>query len=68
MQAAGEERDAALLELQRYQLELAALDRHIRRSRTQGQERVSDLARRRDELKQRFDHAYARALEETAGR
>ncbi len=31
-------------------------------------ERVGDLAQRRDELKRRFDHAYALALEETAGR
>jgi len=63
VQAAGEMADGTHLELQRYQLELAALDRHIRRSRAGGEERVSDLARRRDELKRRFDRAYTTALE-----
>jgi len=63
--AAGEPPDQELLRLQRYQLELAALERRIRRSRAgAGEDSVSELAQRRDELKQTFDRAYSAALED----
>jgi DNA primase len=55
----------AMLEAQRLQLELAHVDRQIQRARGQQKGAVSDLARRRGELKREFDRAYGRVLEET---
>ena len=56
-----------MLESQRMQLELARLDRRIRAARAQGSGEVSDLARRRAEVKRAFEQAYERALAETGG-
>jgi DNA primase len=58
----------AKLEAQRLQLELARVDREIQRARGQGGGEISALAGRRAEIKQRFDRAYARVLEETGER
>ncbi|HEY2768028.1 MAG TPA: CHC2 zinc finger domain-containing protein [Solirubrobacteraceae bacterium] len=62
----------AMLEVQRMQLELARLDRRIRGARAargeeSGGEAVSELARRRAEVKRDFELAYERALEQTGG-
>lgn len=56
----------ATLEVQRLQLELAAIDRQIRAARADGQGEVSELARRRADVKHRFDDAQERALQETS--
>jgi DNA primase len=58
----------AKLEAQRLQLELARVDREIQRARGQGGGEISALAGRRAEIKQRFDRAYSRVLEETGER
>jgi DNA primase len=55
----------AMLESQRMQLELARIDREIVRARRQESGEVSELARRRAEVKREFDRAYERALEQT---
>jgi DNA primase len=57
----------AMLDVQRLQLELARLDRRIHGARVAqgGGEVVSELARRRAEVKREFERAYERALEET---
>jgi DNA primase len=55
----------AMLEVQQLQLELAAIDRRIHTARAQGAGEVSDLARRRGEVKRDFDRAQERALAET---
>ena len=57
-----------MLEVQRLQLELARMDRQIRRTRSQKGGDVASLARRRTEVKIEFDRAYARVLEETGDR
>jgi DNA primase len=62
----------AMLEVQRMQLELARLDRRIRGARSGQQEgggetAVSELARRRAEVKLDFERAYEKALEQTGG-
>ena len=57
----------AMLQVQRLQLELARVDRQIQAARVRGAGDVSDLARRRGEVKREFDRAYERALEETGG-
>jgi DNA primase len=63
---AGREPPApAMLESQRMQLELARIDREIVRARGRESGDVSELARRRAEVKREFDRAYERALEET---
>ena len=58
----------AKLEAQRLQLELARFDRQIQRARGQGGGEISTLAGRRAEIKQQFDRAYGRVLEETGER
>jgi DNA primase len=54
-----------MLEVQRLQLELARMDRNIRGMRVHDAGGVSELARRRSEVKLEFERAYARVLEET---
>jgi DNA primase len=51
-----------MLEVQRLQLQLAAIDRRIHAARAQGTGEVSALARERGEVKLRFDRAQERAL------
>ncbi len=51
-----------MLEVQQLQLQLAAIDRRIHAARAQGAGEVSELARRRGEVKLRFDRAQERAL------
>jgi DNA primase len=55
----------AMLEVQQLQLQLASIDRRIHAARAQGIGEVSDLARRRGEVKRDFDHAQERALAES---
>jgi DNA primase len=57
----------AMLDVQRMQLDLARIDRRILVARAQGSGEVSDLARRRIEVKRAFEQAYERALAETGG-
>jgi DNA primase len=54
-----------MLEVQQLQLQLASIDRRIHTARAQGAGEVSDLARQRGEVKQRFDRAQERALAHT---
>jgi DNA primase len=68
VQAGGEARGAEMLEVQRLQLELARMERQIRRTRAGRPGEVSELARRRSEVKRDFERAYARVLEETGER
>jgi len=68
VQAAGEEPDPGMLEVQRLQLELASIERGIQRARGREDTDVSALARQKAELKVEFDRAYARVLEETGDR
>jgi DNA primase len=51
-----------MLEVQQLQLQLASIDRQIHTARVQGAGEVNDLARRRGEVKQRFDRAQERAM------
>ncbi|HEV3095090.1 MAG TPA: DNA primase [Solirubrobacteraceae bacterium] len=51
-----------MLEVQQLQLELAAIERRIHAARAQGAGEVSELARRRGEVKLRFDRAQERAM------
>jgi DNA primase len=67
VEAGREEGRPAMLQVQRLQLELARVDRQIQAARVQGAGDVSDLARRRGDVKREFDHAYEQALEETGG-
>jgi DNA primase len=67
VQAGRESPRPGMLESQRMQLELARLDRRIRAARAQGSGEVSELARRRAEVKRAFEQAYERALAETGG-
>ncbi|HEY2631274.1 MAG TPA: DNA primase [Solirubrobacteraceae bacterium] len=55
----------AMLEVQQLQLQLAAIDRRIHTARVQGAGEVSDLARRRGDVKRDFDRAQERALAES---
>jgi DNA primase len=62
----------AMLEVQRMQLELARLDRRIRGARgaqsgDAEEAVVSELARRRAEVRRDFERAYERVLEQTGG-
>jgi DNA primase len=57
-----------MLEVQRLQLELARVDRQIQGARAHEAGDVSELARKRGEVKLEFDRAYARVLESTAER
>jgi DNA primase len=68
VEAGREEAHPAMLEVQRLQLELARLDRHIQRARGREGTDVSSLAQRRGELKLEFDRAYAQVLEDTGER
>jgi DNA primase len=54
-----------MLEVQQLQLQLASIDRRIHTARAQGAGEVSELARRRGEVKQRFDRAQERAMAHT---
>jgi DNA primase len=54
-----------MLEVQQLQLQLAAIDRRIHTARAQGTGEVSDLARRRGDVKRDFDRAQERALAES---
>jgi len=65
VEAGREEGHAAMLEVQRLQLELAGIDRQIQRAGGQGGGEVPELATRRAELKREFDTAYGQALEQT---
>jgi DNA primase len=68
VQAAGEEPNPGMLEVQRLQLELASLERGIQQERGREHADVSALARRKAEKKVEFDRAYARVLDETGTR
>jgi DNA primase len=52
----------AMLEVQQLQLQLASIDRRIHAARAQGTGEVSDLARLKGDVKQRFDRAQERAM------
>jgi DNA primase len=67
VEAGREQSDTAMLEVQRLQLELARVDRQIQRARGMESGDISDLARRRDNVKREFDRAYGRVLEQTGG-
>jgi DNA primase len=64
VEAGRESARPELLEVQRLQLELARVDRHIQRARGQERGAVRELALRRAEVKREFDRAYGRVLEE----
>ncbi|MCW3027168.1 MAG: primase [Solirubrobacterales bacterium] len=68
VEAGREESHAAMLEVQRLQLELARVDRQIQRARRQESGEVGTLAERRAGLKREFDTAYGQALEQTGER
>ncbi len=68
VQAAGEEANPGMLEVQRLQLELASAERGIQQARGREESDVSGLAHRRAELKLEFDRAYAKVLDETGDR
>jgi DNA primase len=68
VEAGREEALPGMLEVQRLQLELARLERSIQQARGSEGADVAALARRRAEIKQAFDGAYARVLEETTAR
>jgi DNA primase len=68
VQAGREPPAPAMLPSQRMQLELARIDRDIVRARGRESGEVSELARRRAEVKREFDLAYERALQETGAR
>ncbi|MFI4993824.1 MAG: DNA primase [Solirubrobacterales bacterium] len=68
VQAGSEEPRSEMLDVQRLQLELARVDRQIRRARGEESGEVSELAKRRGEVKREFDKANERVLEQTGGR
>ncbi len=70
VEAGGLERPAAMLEVQRLQLELARIDRDIQRARGNAGDdgAVTGLAVERGRVKHDFDEAYARVLEATGAR
>ncbi len=62
--AAGREHpDLAMLDVQRLQLELARIEREIQRATGTGGGEVTQLARRKAEIKHEFDQANERVLE-----
>jgi DNA primase len=62
--AAGREHpDVAMLDVQRLQLELARIEREIQRATGTGGGEVTQLARRKAEIKHEFDQANERVLE-----
>jgi hypothetical protein len=65
VEAGRESARPEMLEVQRLQLELARMDRQIQRTRARQDGEVSELARRRTEVRRDFERAYARVLEET---
>ena len=65
VEAGREQRDPAMLEVQRLQLELASLDRQIMRARGQESGDVSALAERRAAVRGEFDRAYGSVLDRT---
>jgi DNA primase len=68
IEAGRESSGGDMLEVQRLQLELARMDRRIRGTRARESGEVSELARKRGEVKLQFERAYARVLEETGER
>jgi DNA primase len=68
VEAGREQAHPAMLEVQRLQLELARVDREIQRARGRESGDVSELARRRAEVKREFDGAYSKVLEATGER
>ncbi len=68
VEAGREQARPAMLEVQRLQLELARLDRHIQQARGREDTDVSALATQRGLVKREFDTAYALVLEETGER
>jgi DNA primase len=68
VEAGREQAHPAMLEVQRLQLELARVDREIQRARGRERGDVSELARRRAEVKREFDGAYSKVLEATGER
>ncbi|HEV7584574.1 MAG TPA: DNA primase [Solirubrobacteraceae bacterium] len=68
VEAGREEAHAAMLEVQRLQLELARVERQIQRARGQERGDVGALATKRAELMREFDTAYGQALEQTGER
>jgi DNA primase len=65
VEAGREQAGAAMLEVQRLQLELARVDRQIQQARGRDGSDVSAMARRRAEIKRDFDRAYGGVLEQT---
>ena len=68
VQAGSEEPRSEMLDVQRLQLELARVDRQIQRARGEESGDVSELAKRRGEVKREFDKANERVLEKTGDR
>ncbi len=68
VEAAGEEPNAGMLEVQRLQLELARIERGIQQARGHEGSDVTGLAQQRAALKVQFDRAYASVLEQTGER
>jgi DNA primase len=68
VEAGSEKPDAAMLEVQRLQLELARVDRQIQRARGRDGGDISALAQHKAEVKRDFDRAYGRVLEQTGDR
>ena len=66
VEAGRESARSVMLEVQRLQLELARMDREIQHTRARQGGEVSELARRRTEVRRDFERAYARVLAETA--
>jgi len=65
VEAGGEQARPTMLEVQRLQLELARIERSIAQARGVSGSDVSALAEHRKKVKDDFDQAYSRALEET---
>jgi DNA primase len=68
VRAGGEPAQPETLEVQSLQLEIASIERQMQAARAEGRGDVTELARRREELKRSFDRAQDRALEATGGR
>jgi len=68
VQAGSDEPRSEMLDVQRLQLELARVDRQIQRARGEESGDVSELAKRRGEVKREFDKANERVLEKTGER
>lgn len=68
VEAGRDQANAAMLEVQRLQLELARVDRQIQHARGRDGSDVSAMAQRRAEIKRQFDRAYGGVLEQTGDR